>query len=138
MSDKSWKAMERRLARRLGGQRIPVTGIGRGDRDVQAGAFWYQVKLRRALPNWIFDWLDGIIASALRHRKTGILVLKTPRMRDSDALVVLRLGDWEALLRSTGDRHGDEIEREDSEDGHQEATASEAATWNGRRAHRAH
>ena len=47
--DKSWKAFERRLAKRVGGKRIPVTGE-RDGADVDAGPFVYQCKLR--LKDW--------------------------------------------------------------------------------------
>jgi len=64
--------------------------------------FCVQVKLRRALPAWLFDWLGGICGTAKITNRVGILVLKTPRMRDAEALVVLRWADWVALH---GDSH---------------------------------
>ena len=100
MADKSWKAFERRLAKRVGGKRIPVTGLGRADADVDAGPFVYQAKLRRGLPSYLRDWLRGITAAGERKGATGIVVWKAPRQRDDDAVVVLRLKDWQAL-------HGD-------------------------------
>lgn len=102
MADKSWKAFERRIAKLLGGQRVPVTGLGRGDRDVEAGPFYYQAKLRRSLPDWLFGWLDGIVCTAQANAKTGVLILKTPHMRDTDALVVLRFTDWRDLHGRVG------------------------------------
>lgn len=50
--DKSWKAFERRIAKRMGGKRIPVTGE-RDGADVVAGPFVYQAKLRRGLPSYL-------------------------------------------------------------------------------------
>ena len=64
MADKSWKAFERRVAKRVGGRRIPVTGIERGSADVIAGPFVYQAKLRRGMPGYLRDWLRGIVAAA--------------------------------------------------------------------------
>ena len=95
--DKSWKAFERRLARRVGGRRIPVTGIERGSADVIAGPFVYQAKLRRGLPSYLRDWLRGIVAAGERSGTTGVVVWKAPRALDDDAVVVLRLKDWQAL-----------------------------------------
>ena len=92
-----WKAFERRIAADLGGRRIPVTGLGRHGADVETPMFDVQIKLRKALPAWIFDWLDGICGTAQTHGKVGILVLKTPRMRDAEALVVLRMRDFQDL-----------------------------------------
>ena len=67
MADKSWKAFERRLAHRVGGRRIPVTGE-RDGADVIAGPFVYQAKLRRGLPSYLRDWLRGIVAAGERAR----------------------------------------------------------------------
>jgi hypothetical protein len=44
-------------------------------------------------------WLGGVVATAESHDRIGVLVLRTPRMDDRDALVVLRMRDW-------GDLHG--------------------------------
>ena len=101
MADKSWKAFERRLARRVGGRRIPVTGE-RDGADVIAGPFVYQAKLRRGLPSYLRDWLRGIVAAGERSGgATGVVVWKAPRALDDDAVVILRLADWQAW-------HGDE------------------------------
>ena len=100
MPDKSWKAFERRLAKRLGGKRIPVTGE-RDGADVDAGPFVYQAKLRRGLPSYLREWLRGIVAAGERSGgATGVVVWKAPNARDDDAVVVLRLKDWQDL-------HGD-------------------------------
>ena len=96
MADKSWKAFERRLARRVGGRRIPVTGE-RDGADVDAGPFVYQAKLRRGLPSYLREWLRGIAAAGERAGATGVVVWKSPRTLDDDAVVVLRLKDWQDL-----------------------------------------
>ena len=94
MPDKSWKAFERRLAKRVGGRRIPVTGE-RDGADVDAGPFVYQCKLRRGLPSYLKDWLRGIVAAGERSGgATGVVVWKAPHARDDDAVVLLRLADW--------------------------------------------
>jgi hypothetical protein len=103
MSDRGWKKFERRCCRALGTERIPVTGERHGA-DGQTDRFALQFKLRRSLPSWLFAWLGGIVATAERTGRIGVLVLKQPRMRDDDALVVVRWGDWVALQRA--DRRG--------------------------------
>ena len=95
--DKSWKAFERRLAKRMGGRRIPVTGERDGADVIGGGPFVYQCKLRRGVPSYLISWLSGIVGAGERHDSIGVLVWKPPRARDDDALVVLRLADWEAL-----------------------------------------
>jgi hypothetical protein len=101
-----WKSFERRIAADLGGRRIPVTGLDRHGADVVTTMFHVQTKLRKAIPDWLFDWLGGICGTAGDAGKTGILILKTPRMRDSESLVVMRFGDFVAL-------HGKPEERAD-------------------------
>ncbi len=93
----AWKDAERRVAKLLGGRRIPVTGIDRADRDVEAGMFYYQVKHRRCLPQWLWDWLGGIQANAQPAGKVGVLILSKPRQRAAESLVVLSLKDWQDL-----------------------------------------
>lgn len=92
----TWKAYERRVAQDLGGRRIPVTGIDRHGADVETPLFFCQIKLRRSLPAWLFDWLGGI-CSTTPEGKVGILILRKPRQEDNDALVVVRYRDWVAL-----------------------------------------
>ena len=62
-----------------------------------AGPFVYQAKLRRGLPSCLRDWLRGIVAAGERSGTTGVVVWKAPRALDDDAVVVLRLKDWQAL-----------------------------------------
>jgi hypothetical protein len=51
---RDWKAAERRIARMLGGERVPVSGRGRGySPDVKHPALSIKVKTRAALPAWI-------------------------------------------------------------------------------------
>lgn len=59
--------------------------------------FDYQVKLRKSIPVWVRQWLDGIQGTASARGKTGILVLKRPGERDEDAVVVLSWRDWVEL-----------------------------------------
>jgi hypothetical protein len=99
MPDKGWKAAERRMARDVGSQRIPVTGE-RAGADWLCGVAAYQLKVRRMLPAWLWAWLAGIQGAGQRTGKVGVLVLKQPGMRDTDAVVVLSWRDWVAL-------HGD-------------------------------
>lgn len=100
MADRAWKAFERRLCRDVGTERIPVTGERHGS-DGETERFCFQFKLRSSLPRWLFAWLDGICGSATRQGKTGVLVLKVPRMRDDQALVVMR---WRDCIGITSNR----------------------------------
>ena len=110
MADKSWKAFERRIAERVGGKRIPVTGE-RDGADVVAGSFVYQAKLRRGLPSYLREWLRGITAAGERKNATGVVIWKAPHKPDDEAVVILRLKDWQNLhgpqKKETLDKHAE-------------------------------
>ena len=96
MADKGWKAAERRMARDVGSQRIPVTGERHGA-DFVDGIACYQLKVRRSIPGWLWDWLAGIQGTGRSKGKAGVLVMKRPGERDEDAVVVLSWRDWVEL-----------------------------------------
>lgn len=96
MPEKAWKAFEKRMARDVGTERIPVTGERNGA-DCANNLFCFQFKLRKAMPGWLWEWLAGIRSNAEASGKIGVLVLKKPRQQDRDALVVLSWGDWQDL-----------------------------------------
>jgi hypothetical protein len=96
MSDRGWKKFERRMAKDVGTERIPVTGERHGADAVNA-LFAFQFKLRRCVPAFVFEWLAGIVATAQRQGKIGVLVMKMPRMRDDESLVIVRWKDWVEL-----------------------------------------
>ena len=94
--DRAWKAFERRIAQRVGGKRIPITGERDGADVVGGGPFVYQAKLRKGVPSYLKSWLRGIVEAGERSGSTGVVVWKQPGARDDDALVLLRLKDWQA------------------------------------------
>ena len=108
MADKGWKAAERRLARDVGTERIPVTGERHGA-DFTDGVACYQLKVRKMLPGWLWGWLSGIQSAGRKVGKAGVLVLKQPRARDDEAIVILSWRDWVDL-------HGDaaKVARDDA------------------------
>ena len=103
MPDRSWKAYERRIAKRCGTQRIPVTGERHGA-DARTELFVYQFKKRsksQPPPKHLLEWLDAICGTGSREGgRIGVVVWQRAQgARDGDSLVVLRLADWEALHR---------------------------------------
>lgn len=94
MSDRGWKQFERRLCRDVGVERQAVTGERDGADNQPHSVFCFQFKLRKVLPVYLWDWLAGIRGTAQRSGKTGILVVKRPRQRDTEALVILSWGDF--------------------------------------------
>ena len=72
MADKTWKAVEREIARRLGGQRMVCTG--QATADVITLSLAVEVKTRRRLPSWLLDAMAQVVAAAGADR-LPILVL---------------------------------------------------------------
>jgi hypothetical protein len=107
MSDKSWKAFERRCAARMHGARRPVTGLDRGEGDVYTAMFEMQCKLRAGIPEYLRSWLAGVVASAAKRDRVGVVVWKEPGhgIGPKETLVVMRFSDFVAL-------HGTPEERE--------------------------
>ncbi len=107
VSERLWKKAERVIARRLGGERIPVTGRA-GRPDVAHPLLAVEVKTRRTLPRWLLEALAQA-SRAAGPGQVGVVVLHrvgAPHARD---LVLLWLGDFERLLHREGatDRTGD-------------------------------
>lgn len=92
---KDWKACERRIAKLLGGQRIPVTGRQRGDTpDIEHPALSIEVKSRKSLPAWLLDALNQAQAASKDGKKMPVVVLHQDHAPYAHSLVVLRLKDF--------------------------------------------
>lgn len=89
-----WKSVEREIARRLGGERVPVTGRARGDvPDVITSWCAAEVKYRRKLPLWLIEAVEQAVASA-HGDQLPIVVLHQHGERYDSALVIMRLSDF--------------------------------------------
>lgn len=55
MSDKAWKSLERRIARRFDTERNSKHGLGEHVADVVTDDFSIECKLRGKLPSWLKD-----------------------------------------------------------------------------------
>lgn len=96
MTDKRWKATERKIAALLGGRRVPVSGRGRGDQpDIAHPWLSLEVKDRATLPAWLLDALDQAERSAT-PAQLPVAVLHRAGDRHDAALMVLRLADFVA------------------------------------------
>src|SRR3712207_647731 len=94
----AWKATERRIADRLGGQRVPVTGRARGDvPDIAHPRLAVEVKHRKTLPAWLHQAMAQATAAA-RPDQVPVAVLHQHGRRYDDALCLLRLADLAALM----------------------------------------
>lgn len=98
MADKTWKAVERRIAKYGCGERVPVTGRQRGSApDITwAGDLWsFEVKHRKSVPAWIHDAMDQAEKSATEN--TPVVVLHENGQLIEDCFCVLRLRDLRAI-----------------------------------------
>lgn len=93
--DKLWKATERALAQRLGGERVPITGRIRGSApDIAHNWLSVEVKTRRRLPLWLLEAVEQAVVAAKGTQLPIAILHENHKYHDSD-LVVMRLKDWE-------------------------------------------
>lgn len=97
MHKSTWKRRESMVAARLNGRRIPVTGLDRHGADVVTPLAHVQQKHGRKRPGYLKDWLDGICGTASDHGKIGIVVWSAMREDAGDAIVLMRLRDFQDL-----------------------------------------
>ena len=96
---KDWKACERKVASLMGGERIPVSGRGRGDNpDIHHELFSIEVKSRKTIPAWLEDAMRQAEASA-KDGRLPVVVLHQDRAPYAESLVVLRLEDFANHLK---------------------------------------
>ena len=90
--DKTWKAIERRVASFLGGVRVPVSGRQRGHSpDVEHPLFSIEVKHRQSIPEWLFDAMDQAEQSR-RDEQIPLVFLHQKGQTLHESLTVMRGG----------------------------------------------
>ena len=90
----TWKACERRIARMLGGVRVPVTGRARGDAPDIAHPLWsIEVKLRTNRPAFLEHAMSQAKAAA-RGEQVPLVVVAAKSRDTRQAFVVMELGDF--------------------------------------------
>jgi hypothetical protein len=105
MGDKLWKAVERSVARRLGGVRTGPTGCT--GPDVVTDWCSVEVKTRRRLPTWLKEAVHQASAGAGGDRLPLVVLHQAGQRHDGD-LVIMRLRDLERLLGNASDAPSDE------------------------------
>jgi len=86
------------MASRIGGERVPVTGRGRGDApDIRHEwlAIEYKHWKRGKIPQWLKNAVAQAVASVRGDHQLPIAILHTTGERHDDDLVVMRLRDFE-------------------------------------------
>lgn len=131
MKNRGWKKAETRFARAVGSERKPCDG-SRDGADFEDGLACYQLKVRAAIPSWLWDWLTGIQGTARRFRKVGVLVLKHPKALDDSAIIVLSWADWKDLHGNAArerEQHGEEEARTEKGKGDEGLEGRRADRW---------
>ncbi|MDW8059233.1 MAG: hypothetical protein RMK01_04085 [Thermomicrobium sp.] len=94
MSERRWKRVERRVARLLGAQRVPVDGRGQAP-DLTHPWLAVEVKSRQRLPQWLRSAMAQAVRTA-RPEQLPLVVLHQVGHRWTEDLVLLRLADFRA------------------------------------------
>jgi len=99
--DKTWKRIEREVAKHLGGVRVPVSGRQRGDSpDVLHPVFSVEVKHREYLPAWLFDAMHQAEAST-RGEQVPLVILHQKGMSVPMSFAVIRFSDLIAMSKKS-------------------------------------
>lgn len=93
MGDTAWKRAERRVAKVVGGVRVPRTG--KEGPDVVGDDVVVEVKYRQRLPRWLMVAVEKVERNS--QGKFPCLVLVEKGKRVENALVVLRMKDWKRM-----------------------------------------
>jgi hypothetical protein len=94
VTDKTWKAIERRIARYIHGERVPVTGRQRGSApDIKHAWLAPEVKHRKKLPDWIHDAMSQAKASVRGHQMPAVF-LHEKGAQVGDCYVIVMLSDF--------------------------------------------
>jgi len=92
----SWKRVEREIAKRLNGRRVPVSGRA-GQPDIAHPLLAIEVKHRRRLPQWLTRAVEQA-EEAARPGQLAVAVLHEAGERYGRSLAVIRLADLEQRL----------------------------------------
>lgn len=90
----TWKSVERNIATLVGGERVPVTGRGRGSEpDIAHPWLSLEVKHRKALPGWMVDAMAQARASD-KGGQLPMVVFHQKQMKYEDSVCMIRLADF--------------------------------------------
>lgn len=91
---KNWKNVERKIAKQMGGERVPITGRSRGSApDIDHNKYSIEVKHRKELPEWIKDAMDQAEQSNTDGLKVPIVILHEKYSKYENSFVIIKLKD---------------------------------------------
>jgi hypothetical protein len=91
--------VEREIAKRLGGRRIPL--LGREGSDLDVPYLFVEVKSQGRIAPYLWnDYFAQILEgkAVAGDDRVPAITIHRPGMRYDDALVCIRAGDWERLV----------------------------------------
>ena len=91
--------MEREIAKRLGGRRIPL--LGREGSDLDVPFLFVEVKSRDRIAPYLWnDYFAQILEGkeVAGDDRVPAIAIHRPGMKYDDALVCVRAGDWRRLV----------------------------------------
>lgn len=90
----TWKAVERKVAAILGGERVPITGRARGSApDIAHDTLSIEVKHRKSLPGWLHDAMDQALKS-MKKGQRPVVILHEKGQKYEDCYCIVRLSDF--------------------------------------------
>ena len=106
----NWKSVERKVAKKLGGVRIPLSGRNNMGKigDVELTGYHVEVKSGRQIPKAVIGWLETLRALSRVDANEGlgvlfggeipVLVLQPFHMKEQ--IVVMTLSDFSKLAEA--------------------------------------
>ena len=109
ITDKAWKRFERRVASKVGGERIPING--RKGVDIKHPYLDIECKYRKNLPAWLFEdaWRQA-------NEGTGIPAVVVGKHNSERMFAVVNLDDLVQLLIIAVEHIGEKNETYDVEE----------------------
>ena len=102
MRTSSWKRDERKLAERLGGERVPVNGRGETS-DIDHPWLAIECKRRKQVPDWLMSAMTQARAGNRDGTKLPVVLIHQAGRHYDNAMVVMRLADFEEWFGGSND-----------------------------------
>jgi len=98
MSNPSWKKLEQKIAKKLGGKRIPCSGVSRDFKgDVITDKLLVDCKYGEQIPKRIIDWWKKVKDEAEKMNRLPAIVLKKKGMKGE--LIILDIDDFRKMIK---------------------------------------
>lgn len=106
MDKNRWKRIERAVAKKLGGKRLPINGRGK-QADVETPCLAVEVKSRQTLPAWLTHAMSQS-AAGCKPGQIGLVILHLIGAKHGADMVLLRLDDFMEIFDPQGELNSEE------------------------------